>query len=171
MADPFIGEIRALGFNFAPQDWALCDGRLLPISQHTALFSLLGTTYGGDGRTTFALPDLQGRIPMHPGQGPGLSDYDLGEVSGDEQVTLISSEMPVHSHALQMSAAGAEETSPQGAALAAGLTIYGPASSGLVPMKEDALPPAGGGQPHNNMMPYQTVLYCIALRGIFPPRG
>lgn len=176
MADPFVAEIRIFPFNFAPTGWAFCDGQLLPISQNTALFSLLGTTYGGNGKTTFALPDLQGSAPMHPGQGPGLSLHDLGEMGGSETVTLLESEIPSHSHTLRCSTAGTDE---EGLKTPAGNTtgteantfpIYGPAAN-LVSMAPQALPPAGGDQPHNNMMPYLTLNFCIALQGVFPPRG
>src|SRR5688500_11443147 len=115
MADPFVAEIRIFGFDFAPTGWAFCDGQVLPISQNTALFSLLGTTYGGDGKSTFALPDLQGRAPMHPGQGPGLSLRDLGESGGSEAATLLASELPTHSHALSGSSNPATTTDPAGA--------------------------------------------------------
>jgi microcystin-dependent protein len=174
MADPFVAEIRIFPFNFAPKGWAWCDGQLMPLSQNTALFSLLGTTYGGDGKSTFALPDLQGNAPMHPGQGPGLSLHDLGETSGSETVTLLESEIPAHSHAWM--AAGTEvgdERSPIGRAIArttgVGGNLYGAANS-LASMSNQALPPAGGDQPHNNLMPYLTLYFCIALQGVFPPR-
>lgn len=175
MADPFVAEIRIFPFNFPPKGWAWCNGQLLPLSQNTALFSLLGTTYGGDGESTFALPDLKGRAPMHPGQGPGLSLHDLGERSGSETVTLLGSEMPAHSHAL--TAAGGDvgdERIPLDRAFArttgVGGNLYG-AVSNLVSMSAQALPPAGGDQPHNNMMPYLTLNFNIALQGVFPPRS
>ncbi|NYI43217.1 microcystin-dependent protein [Nocardioides aromaticivorans] len=172
MADPFVAEIRIFPFNFAPRGWAFCDGQLLPISQNTALFSLLGTTYGGDGKSTFALPDLQGSVPMHPGQGPGLSLHDLGEQSGSETVTLIESEMPAHSHQLRASPEPADTNAP-GAfstlATSTGGTLYqATADTDLGP---GALATAGGSQPHNNMQPYLTLSFCIALQGVFPPRG
>ncbi len=172
MADPFVAEIRIFPFNFAPRGWAWCDGQLLPLSQNTALFSLLGTTYGGNGKSNFALPDLQGRAPMHPGQGPGLSLHDLGETGGSETVTLLESEIPSHSHAWNVRAADpGEDRTPANEALArsTGGNLYGAVSS-LVAMSDNALPPAGGDQPHNNMQPYLTFYFNIALQGVFPPR-
>lgn len=175
MADPFVAEIRIFPFNFAPKGWAWCNGQILPISQNTALFSLLGTTYGGDGKSTFALPDLQGRAPMHPGQGPGLSLHDLGETGGSETVTLLESEIPAHSHALMSLGAPANRTNPIGNSLSRppSGTPYVPGSPAppLVAMAPESLPPAGGDAPHNNMMPYLTFFFCIALQGVFPPRG
>jgi microcystin-dependent protein len=172
MADPFVAEIRIFPFNFAPQGWAFCDGQLLPLSQNTALFSLLGTTYGGNGKSNFALPDLQGRAPMHPGQGPGLSLHDLGETGGSEMVSLLESEIPGHSHALRgNSLDGADTNVPSSNAsfaLSSGGTLYQTtANAQLAP---ELLAPAGGDQPHNNMMPYLTFYFCIALQGVFPPR-
>jgi microcystin-dependent protein len=173
MADPFVAEIRIFPFNFAPKGWAWCDGQLLPLSQNTALFSLLGTTYGGDGKSNFALPDLQGRAPMHPGQGPGLSLHDLGETGGSETVSLLESEIPAHSHAMSA------QNVPLGTVqTASGNTFSRPASGNLynkvgpavVAMADQTLTPAGGDQPHNNMMPYLTYYFCIALQGVFPPR-
>ena len=171
--DPFLAEIRIFPFNFAPKGWAFCNGQLLPISQNTALFSLLGTTYGGDGKSTFALPDLQGRVPMHPGQGPGLSLHDLGETGGSETVTLLQSEIPSHSHTCRASSDPGELQGPSGsrtiARSANGFAyVTGPANVG---MAAEVLPPAGGDQPHNNMQPYLTFNFCIAMQGIFPPRS
>jgi microcystin-dependent protein len=172
MADPFVAEIRIFPFNFAPKGWAWCDGQLLPISQNTALFSLLGTTYGGDGKSTFALPDLQGNAPMHPGQGPGLSLHDLGETGGSETVTLLESEIPSHSHALRASLDDADLAIPtSGRSLAkSSANLY---DNGLpnTPMAAEALNPNGGDQPHNNMQPYLTYYFNIALQGVFPPRS
>ena len=173
MADPFVAEIRIFPFNFAPKGWAWCDGQLLPLSQNTALFSLLGTTYGGNGKSNFALPDLQGRAPMHPGQGPGLSLHDLGETGGSETVTLLESEIPAHSHTVR--AVGGDPADLQGPSSSRALArsangfafTAGPAN---VSMASEALAPAGGDQPHNNMMPYLTFYFCIALQGVFPPR-
>lgn len=172
MADPFVAEIRIFPFNFAPKGWAWCNGQLLPISQNTALFSLLGTTYGGNGKSNFALPDLQGRAPMHPGQGPGLSLHDLGETGGSETVSLLESEIPSHTHAFKASAVTADQPTPQGLLTAnvGSDNIYAPAAA-LVNMAPEALAPAGGDQPHNNMMPYLTFYFNIALQGVFPPRG
>jgi microcystin-dependent protein len=172
VADPFVAEIRIFPFNFAPKGWAFCDGQLLPLSQNTALFSLLGTTYGGDGKSTFALPDMQGNAPMHPGQGPGLSLYDLGETGGVETVTLLVSEIPVHSHTMNASDIQADKTVPSSSTVlgqSQGGSLYA-AAANLVPMAFQALPPAGGGLPHNNMQPYLTLNFCIAMQGVFPPR-
>jgi microcystin-dependent protein len=172
MADPFVAEIRIFPFNFAPKGWAWCDGQLMPLSQNTALFSLLGTTYGGDGKSNFALPDLQGRAPMHPGQGPGLSLHDLGETGGSETVTLLESEIPAHSHGMSVSSqlGGENQVGDQLFAMGDGINLYGPANA-LTPMSDQALAPAGGDQPHNNLQPYLTFYFCIALQGVFPPRG
>ncbi|HSA03101.1 MAG TPA: tail fiber protein, partial [Candidatus Paceibacterota bacterium] len=151
MADPFVAEIRIFPFNFAPKGWAWCDGQLLPLSQNTALFSLLGTTYGGNGKSNFALPDLQGRAPMHHDQGPGLSLHDLGETGGSETVTLLESEIPAHSHALQAQTAPANRTAPQGNSLArtVGTRAYVPSTDNppLTNMAYQSLAPAGGDQP------------------------
>jgi microcystin-dependent protein len=171
MADPFVAEIRIFPFNFAPKGWAWCDGQLLPLSQNTALFSLLGTTYGGDGKSNFALPDLQGRAPMHPGQGPGLSLHDLGETGGSETVTLLESEIPSHSHSWKVSVATAIQNDPTGQYYGGGdgINEYA-AQAANATMADQSLTPAGGDQPHNNMMPYLTFYFCIALQGVFPPR-
>jgi microcystin-dependent protein len=172
MADPFVAEIRIFPFNFAPKGWAWCDGQLLPLSQNTALFSLLGTTYGGNGKSNFALPDLQGRAPMHPGQGPGLSLHDLGETGGSETVSLLESEIPAHSHTFRVSAGDATNQTPSGEMMATGIGIGQYAAPGaFTQLNANALAPAGGDQPHNNMMPYLTFYFCIALQGVFPPRG
>src|SRR5512138_674857 len=162
--DPFVAEIRIFPFNFAPKGWAWCDGQILPLSQNTALFSLLGTTYGGDGKSNFALPDLQGRAPMHPGQGPGLSLHDLGETGGSDTVSLLESEIPSHSHAWNGSSQVAEDRTPptEFIARATGGNLYTASTSGLQPMNGNALAPAGGDQPHNNMQPYLTLNFCIA---------
>jgi microcystin-dependent protein len=174
MADPFVAEIRIFPFNFSPRGWAFCDGQLLPISQNTALFSLLGTTYGGDGRSTFALPNLQGRAPMHPGQGPGLSVRDLGEMGGSETETLIESEIPSHNHTLQAQAITlGGSANPAGNTLnrVASGNLYANTNANLVPLSPQALAPAGAHQPHNNMMPYLTCYFNIAMQGVFPPRS
>jgi microcystin-dependent protein len=157
------------GFNFAPTGWALCDGQLLPISQNTALFSLLGTTYGGDGKSTFALPDLQGNVPLHPGQGQGLSLYDLGQAGGESAVTLLTSEMPVHTHSFTATEEVVNENNVTNNFFGAGESRYAPPAN-VTQMAPQALPPAGGSLPHNNMMPYLVVNFCIALQGVFPPR-
>lgn len=174
MADPFVAEIRIFPFNFAPKGWAWCDGQLLPLSQNTALFSLLGTTYGGNGKSNFALPDLQGRAPMHPGQGPGLSLHDLGETGGSETVTLLESEIPAHNHIAGVQSNPLSSVAQPGPTT----TLTRPASGNLytntlqaVQMDPNALAPAGGDQPHNNMMPYLTYYFNIALQGVFPPRS
>ena len=173
MADPFVAEIRIFPFNFAPKGWAFCNGQLMPISQNTALFSLLGTTYGGDGRSTFALPNLQGSAPMHPGQGPGLSLHDLGETGGSETVTLIVSEMPAHAHAMMASTQPGEDSTPgpaEALARSVGASLYQTTTTPVVAMSPNAMAPAGGDFPHNNLMPYLTLNFCIALQGVFPPR-
>jgi len=174
MADPFVAEIRIFPFNFAPRGWAWCDGQLLPLSQNTALFSLLGTTYGGDGKSNFALPDLQGRAPMHPGQGPGLSLHDLGETGGSETVTLLESEIPSHSHAWRANSLPATLNAPDTGRSMARASIVGGYKTGSNPdvqMAFQAVAPSGGDQPHNNLQPYLTFYFCIALQGVFPPRG
>lgn len=174
--DPFVAEIRIYPFNFPPKGWAFCNGQLISISQNTALFSLLGTTYGGDGKSNFALPNLQGNVPMHPGQGPGLSLHDLGETGGSETVTLLQSEIPSHSHQLMCDNAdkGGDKHSPAGTAFAKipGGTppAYAPPDTGTVAMNGNAITPVGGNQPHNNMSPYLTLNFCIALQGVYPPR-
>lgn len=169
MADPFVAEIRLFGFNFAPNGWAFCNGQLLPLSQNTALFSLLGTTYGGNGKSNFALPNLQGNVPIAPGQGPGLSLYDLGQTGGSQTVSLLESEIPSHSHPLVASDERGDLTSPAAGYFASGTDMYqlGAAGGQMAPT---ALTLAGGSLPHNNMMPFLTVNMCIALQGVFPPR-
>jgi microcystin-dependent protein len=174
MADPFVAEIRIFPFNFAPKGWAFCDGQLLPLSQNTALFSLLGTTYGGDGKSTFALPNLQGNAAMHPGQGQGLSLRDLGEIAGSQNVTLLQSEMPSHGHFVQCKAtpppanAGTPDPSVS-IARSSGTTVY-TAPANLAAMNFGMVGIMGGDLPHNNMQPYLTLSFCIALQGVFPPR-
>ena len=173
MADPFVAEIRIFPFNFAPRGWAWCDGQLLPLSQNTALFSLLGTTYGGNGKSNFALPDLQGRAPMHPGQGPGLSLHDLGETGGSETVSLLESEIPSHSHVLRCSSDDGDLKAPSPNRVlgrSTGGFLYQNSAAGIQPMSPNGLAPAGGDQPHNNMQPYLTFYFNIALQGVFPPR-
>jgi len=172
--DPFVAEIRIFPFNFAPKGWAFCDGQILPLSQNTALFSLLGTTYGGDGKSNFALPNMQGNAPMHPGQGPGLSLHDLGETGGSETVSLLESEIPSHSHGLFATVEnGTQGTLTTGITLATsvgGALYQKQVNNNLVNMNDNALAPAGGDQPHNNMQPYLTLNFCIALQGVYPPR-
>lgn len=174
MSDPFVAEIRIFPFNFAPKGWAFCNGQLMPISQNTALFSLLGTYYGGDGKTTFALPDLQGRAPTHQGQGPGLSDYSLGQSGGEENVTLIQTEIPSHNHQAS-GAAGSGPTSPANNTWGAGAGRTPPPTyadgSPNVTMSPLSVAIAGGSQPHNSMQPYLALNFCIAMQGVYPPRG
>ena len=174
MSSPFVAEIRIFPFNFAPTGWAFCDGQILPISQNTALFALLGTVYGGDGKSTFALPDMQGNAPMQPGQGQGLSLRDLGEMSGVESITLLQSEIPVHTHTIgTMTDPGNLQLPGPDRSLARSVnaTAYqSNTSANLQMMAPQSLSLAGGGLPHNNMQPYLTLNFCIALQGIFPPR-
>lgn len=171
MSDQFYGEIRMFAFNFAPRGWAWCDGQLMLVEQNRALFALLGTTYGGDGKTTFALPNLGRRAPMHPGQGPGLSLRDLGESGGSETVTLLESHMPAHSHTLRAASTPGDSPVPSDNALARYSNAYQQDStSNLTAMHSGAVYHAGSSIPHNNMQPYLTVNFCIALEGIFPPR-
>ena len=175
MADPFVGEIRIFPFTFAPTGWAFCNGQLLPLSQNTALFSLLGTTYGGDGKTNFALPNLQGRAPMHPGQGPGLSLHDLGETGGSDTVTLITSEIPAHSHQVMGNAGTGSAESPANALWAnprgrRSGNAYTDTTNSPKSMSGQAVGPTGWNTPHNNMQPCLTMNFCIALQGVFPPR-
>lgn len=172
MSEPFLGEVKLIAFNFAPQGWALCNGQLLPINQNQALFSLLGTMYGGDGRTTFALPDLQGRAPLNQGQGPGLSNYVVGESGGSETVMLTQAEMPQHTHAGQTVNGRAQTNNPANAlpARPSGVALYG-APQNLSAMAPGVLAVAGGGLPHTNMQPYLTLNFIIALQGIYPPRS
>jgi microcystin-dependent protein len=175
MSNPFVAEIRIFAGNFAPTGWALCNGQLLPISQNTALFSLLGTTYGGDGKSTFALPDLQGSAPLQQGQGPGLSLRDLGEIGGEQTVTLLQTEMPAHAHTAQ-GAAGAGLADPTNNVWASGAkgfgNVYSPsAQASNTQMSPLALSISGSSLPHNNMMPYLGLTFIIALQGVFPPRS
>jgi microcystin-dependent protein len=171
MSDPFVAEIRIFPFNFAPRGWAFCNGQIMPISQNTALFSLLGTTYGGNGMSTFALPDLQGRAPMHPGQGAGLSPHLLGEMDGSDFVTLLETEIPSHSHTLSASSADSISQSADQQQYAAGIGVAMYAAPGAtVPLSPRSLAPTGGSLPHNNMQPYLTLSFNIALQGVFPQR-
>ncbi|HEX8283557.1 MAG TPA: tail fiber protein [Pyrinomonadaceae bacterium] len=170
MADPFVAEIRMFGFNFAPTGWAQCNGQLLPLSQNTALFSLLGTFYGGDGKSTFALPNLQASTPVHSGQGQGLSEYFLGQQGGTQFVTLLESEMPFHNHSFTASEEQANENNAAGNVPAGGVAIWAVDNPGLTPMGFQTLTPYGGSLPHNNMMNYLVVNFCIALQGVFPAR-
>lgn len=167
MGTPFIGEIRLMSFGFAPRNWAQCNGQLLPINQNQALFSLLGTTYGGNGITTFALPDLRGRVPVHAG-----NTISLGQRGGAETVALTAAQLPAHRHALQSTTDFANASVPGGALPAAkargGIDVYVPAGSPLVPLNPAAVANTGGSQPHENRQPFETLNFCIALQGIFP---
>lgn len=175
MSSPFLGEIRMFCGNFAPRQWALCNGQILPISQNTALFSLLGTTYGGNGSSNFALPDLQGRAPLHRGQGPGLSSYVLGQSGGSATVTLLTSEIPSHLHTARGDVAGGGTAAPSAGANWTSVGRGRPAPYGtvtsLVAMSPTALLPTGGSAPHNNLSPYLTVNFIIAQAGIYPSRS
>lgn len=175
MSEPFIAEIRIFAGNFAPRGWAFCNGQLLPVSQNTALFSLIGTTYGGDGRTTTALPDLQGRAPMHPGRGPGLTSRRLGQKGGVETVTLSEAQMPNHNHALQATTENGEQgslSSDVALARARGGTPYqSNTTTNVVDMDARALPNSGGSQAHNNLQPFLAMNFIIALVGLYPSRS
>ncbi len=176
MSDPFIAEILMAGFNFAPRGFSLCDGQLLPISGNQSLFSILGTTYGGDGRTTFGLPNLQGRVPMHPGNGPGLASRRLGQIGGTETENLSQSQMPSHSHRMRGNNDLGEDSDPNNRVLARGsgaLPYQSNTTSNLVDLADESLPPAGGaGTPsHTNEQPYLSLCFIIALQGIFPSRN
>jgi microcystin-dependent protein len=179
MADPFVAEIRIFPFNFAPRGWAFCDGQILSISQNTALFSLLGTVYGGNGASTFALPDLQGRTPLHPGQGAGLSLRDQGETAGTDFVTLLQTEIPIHSHAPQCFNGPGDNTTKLTTPVAntwtnasfqrGGIALYHEPNTNSQ-MNLNALGITGSSLPHNNLQPYLVLNFCIALQGVFPPR-
>jgi microcystin-dependent protein len=174
MSDPFVAEIRVVGFNFAPTGWAQCNGQLLPISQNTALFSLLGTFYGGDGKSTFALPDLQGASAIHAGQGQGLSEYFLGQQGGAQTVTLVTTEMPLHTHLGQASIDDAQFSAPAPdrafAVSNPGFAYQTNTSQSLVQMNPLTLTVSGASFPHNNMQPYLVLNFIIAMQGVFPPR-
>jgi microcystin-dependent protein len=170
MSEPFLAEIRIVGFNFAPKGWAFCDGQILPINQNQSLYSLLGTTYGGDGKTSFALPELRGRTPIHVGDG-----YRVGQKGGTETVTLTAAEIPAHKHALKASADDADSNSNAKALFATTSpedSLYGdPSDASATTLSSTTITNAGGGQAHTNMQPYLTLNYCIALRGLFPSRN
>ncbi|NMM54551.1 phage tail protein [Paenibacillus aquistagni] len=173
--DPYLGEIRIFAGQFAPKDWAFCNGQLLPISQYTALFSIIGVRYGGDGKTTFALPNLQGRAPMHFGAGPGLTPHELGEAGGSSSVTLLESEIPRHNHTPAAVSSGSGDANPEQkvwgpTAGLPGPKIYSTAEPN-VPMNPAALSQAGSSQPHNNMQPYLGINFIISLAGVYPPRS
>jgi microcystin-dependent protein len=165
MSSPFLGEIRLVGFNFAPAGWAMCDGQLLSIAQNDALFALVGTTYGGDAVTTFALPDLRGRVPIHMGQGPGLSAHVLGEMGGRETVTLTSNQLPLHTHAVASAAGGNDSTASSDTPASGGPDLYARSAGGAPSM---TVMPVGGNQPHDNMAPFVAMNFVIALIGLFP---
>jgi microcystin-dependent protein len=180
MASPFVAQICVFPFNFAPTGWAMCNGQLLSITQNTALFSLLGTTYGGDGKSTFALPNLQGSVALGAGQGAGLSFYELGETGGTDAITLLESEMPVHNHFLNATTDRGNTTVASGNVPATGaagtpqkptVAKFYSTNAPNTQLNQIAAYLAGGSQPHNNMQPYLTLNYCIALQGIFPPRS
>lgn len=174
MSEPFIAEIRIFAGNFAPRGWAFCNGQLLPIAQNTSLFSLIGTTYGGDGRTTTALPNLQGRAPMHPGRGPGLTARRLGQVGGNQTVTVTEAQMPRHTHTARASNEQGEENDPLNASLAGsvGNNLYSSQVSGpFSTLSPQTHPPAGGGQAHTNMQPFLVMNFIIALVGLYPSRS
>jgi microcystin-dependent protein len=171
MSEPFVGEIRMFAGNFAPRNWAFCDGQLLAISQNDALFSLLGTFYGGDGRTTFGLPDLRGRVPMHYGQGPGLSNRRLGTEGGSEQETLTTNQLPSHTHPMMVSSDVSNSPNPGSNVTArpTSLDLYLDETP-ATPLAADAITPVGGSRSHDNMMPYLAIHFIIALFGIYPSR-
>jgi len=174
--EPYLGQLMLVGFNFAPQGWALCNGQILSIAQNTALFSLLGTTYGGNGVTTFALPDLRGRAPLHFGQGPGLSNYTQGEASGTETVTLLQTQIPAHNHTIAANSNTGTGSDPSGAIPAAfgtSLPPEGPwtTSGANTTLAPSAVGVTGGSQPHSNMQPFLVLNWIIATEGIFPSRG
>jgi microcystin-dependent protein len=192
--DPFLGQISIFGFGFAPKGWAICQGQLMPLAQNTALFSILGTMYGGDGRSTFALPNLQGNAAVGAGQGQGLSEYSPGETGGETAVALLSAEMPSHSHAFVASTAAATAQSPQGNLLARATRAFANAGgdaevaapaptqveadfysanpgNAKTALASGAIAPAGGNHPHNNMQPYLVLNFCIALQGVMPQRS
>jgi microcystin-dependent protein len=176
MATPFVGQIGLFAFNFAPKGWAFASGQILPISQNTALFSLLGTTYGGDGKSNFALPNLsRGLTPLEAGQGPGLSLYDLGETGGSEAVTLLQSEMPAHNHLIGTNNQTADFAAPAHALLSDGKNVFKAYLPGNTPLDQQLNPNAittmGGNLPHDNRQPYLTLNFCIAMQGVFPPRS
>lgn len=176
MSYPFVGEIRMFGFGFTPIGWQACDGSLLSIAQYEVLFTVIGTTYGGDGQTTFAVPDLRGRLPIHQGQGPGLSNYIIGQVAGTETVTLLSTQMPAHTHTALATSGGATSLSPGPSLLpgaVSGDTFYATDLTGAtaIAMSAQSMTAAGGNQPHDNTMPTLTVQYCIAYDGMFPTQS
>lgn len=176
MSEPFLAEVRMVGFNFAPRGWAFCDGQILPINQNQSLYSLLGTTYGGDGRTSFALPDLRGRVPIHTGRSNGGGEHRLGQKSGEETHTLAANEMPQHNHGVQGVNETADSPNPNGTfparpVSAVGAVYADTSFQGSGNLGAAAVANVGGGQAHNNMQPYIAVNFCIALQGLFPSRN
>ncbi|HEY6942978.1 phage tail protein [Dokdonella sp.] len=172
MSQPFLGEIRMVGFNFAPRGWAFCAGQLLPISQYDALFALIGTIYGGDGQSTFALPNMAGRLPVHQGQGLGLSNYVIGQAAGTETVTLIAQQMPQHAHPVGAASGGTRSSNPMGNMLGSGeADMYTRGTGAPVSLAANAIGTSGGNQPHDNMQPYLCINFVIALEGVFPSRN
>jgi len=168
--EPYVGQISMAGFNFAPRGWALCNGQLLSIAQNTALFSLLGTQFGGNGQTTFGLPDLRGRVPVHQGQGPGLTNRVMGETAGEETVTLLQTEMPQHTHLVSASSTDSTLKNPTGNFLGGTASpIYSTTANNVMSPQVNQL--TGGNQPHDNMQPYQVISFIIAMEGIFPSRN
>lgn len=168
MSQPFIGEIRMVGFNFPPIGWATCDGQILSIAQNDVLFQLIGTTYGGDGQQTFALPNLAGRIPIHMGTGPGLTTRVIGELAGSETITLITNQLPVHNHPPQAQSANGNLNTPQNGVWAAAPSSRYSTNAANVPMRNTLIGFAGGSQPHDNMMPFVAINFIISLFGVFP---
>jgi microcystin-dependent protein len=171
VSEPFLGEIRMFGFNFAPRGWLLCNGQVLSISQYTALFSLLGTTYGGNGTSTFALPNLESRVAIHQGQGSGLSPYVIGQEGGTESVTLLSTQMPQHNHTVATNNGAGTTSRPSGEFLARSTDNAYAAATDATTLSAAAIGQTGGSQPHNNIQPFLTVNFCIATTGVFPARN
>jgi microcystin-dependent protein len=171
MSQPFVGEIRMFGGSFAPLNWSFCDGSLLPIDQYDTLFSLIGTTYGGDGQQTFALPNLSGRVPIHQGQGVGLSPYVIGQIAGTETVTLTGNQIPIHAHAVAVVSADGSQPSPSGGYFAASSLKQYTSNAANATMNPATVGLAGGSQPHDNMPPFQAVSFIISLFGIYPSQG
>jgi microcystin-dependent protein len=171
MSQPYIGEIRMVGFNFAPVSWAKCEGQLMAIAQNETLFALIGTTYGGDGQQTFALPNLAGRIPIHQGSGSGLSTRIIGEISGSETATLTSSQMPAHNHTPQAQSANGSQATPQNGFWAGAANAGYTAGPGNIPMRANLIGLTGGSQPHTNMMPFLAINFIISLFGVFPSQS
>ncbi len=170
MSEPFLAEVRIMGFNFAPRGWAFCDGQILPINQNQSLYSLLGTTYGGDGRTSFALPDMRGRAPMHVGRSNGGEDHREGQKSGEETHTLSAAEMPQHDHVAQASNSAGNTPIPVSSVLARANNMYRDPTN-LTSLRSGTVANVGGGQAHDNMQPYLAINFCIALQGLFPSRN